>query len=409
MQTRQHRPYIWWGQVWWWLPVFLTIAVGGCADEIPKERGLSDPDQSSRYAVVRVIGGPEVQVPIFFGYRDEEIGSTPREEVTGGTTLTVYGRDYAGEWLFFVWGWISSGEVDAIEGAVFELPVVMDRGLWIIPVDTEQNARQIAAASQRNTWQWDPTDAAIWFHRSDDEFHDYWDDEGISKHVRVSRWVVSGSLTGRIDYHLSGYLLAAPVGGAVLVRAKNTSIRPLGDVYILEADGTTNHISTQCDLLYPNSFVPLGNDAAWSPDGRYVILRNGRVDEDGRCIREGTNIFDRNGVVEPDLTNRDDPYRQAWYRDPHFGGQVGRVEACDDIPPNVELSERGNSCQWSPDRQWFVTMPGQVDNPHLGELLIYAADGTLLRRFLVAGWPCNAFQWSPDSEWLAYGGPSGCA
>ena len=51
-------------------------------------------------------------------------------------------------------------------------------------------------------------------------------------------------------------------------------------------------------------------------------------------------------------------------------------------------------------------MPGAVDNPHIGDLLIYAADGSLVRRFLVPGWPCNG---SPDSEWLAYGRPSGCA
>ena len=79
------------------------------------------------------------------------------------------------------------------------------------------------------------------------------------------------------------------------------------------------------------------------------------------------------------------------------------------MPHGLELSDGRSRCRWSPDRQWFVTMPGVVDHPHLGELLIYAADGTLVRRFLIVGWPCNRFQWSPDGRWLVYGGPSGCA
>ena len=409
MQTRQHRANIRWEQMWWWLLVFLTIGVIGCADEIPTGRVVSDPDQESPYAVVRVIGEPEVRVPIFFGHRDAAFGSTPRDELSGGATLTVYGRDYAGEWLFIVWGWISRGQVDVIEGALFELPVVLDRGLWIIPVDTDQNARQIATAALRDTWQWDTTEPAIWFHRFDGGTSDYWDSEGVSKRVRISRLVLGGERTGQSDYHLNGKLLAAPVGSAALVRTENTSTSPLGDVYILEADGTTYHVGTQCHWSYPDSYMALGIDAAWSPDGQYVVLRDERVDEDGVCIREGTTIFDRNGMVEPDLVDRNDPYRQEWYRDPGFADLLGIAATWDDIPPNIERNERVGRYQWSPDRQWFATVPGTHDNPHLGELLIYTADGQLSRRFLVPGWPCQMFQWSPDSQWLAYGGPAGCA
>ncbi|MCY3734328.1 MAG: hypothetical protein OXG42_08610, partial [Chloroflexi bacterium] len=157
------------------------------------------------------------------------------------------------------------------------------------------------------------------------------------------------------------------------------------------------------------AYVPLGTDAAWSPNGRFVVLRDGRVDEDGVCIREGTSIYDRDGAVDPGLTGRSDPYRQVWYREPDFGDQVRTDGNCDDALDGVDLNDWRNRCQWSPDRRWFATMPGPGGNPHLGELLIYAADGTLVRRFLIVGWPCNTLQWSPDSKWLAYGGPSGCA
>ena len=192
----------------------------------------------------------------------------------------------------------------------------------------------------------------------------------------------------------------------MLVRERYDRNAPHGNVHILDAGGSTHTIGRQCSGYFTDSYRPFGGDAAWSPDGQFVVLRERSGD---LCEGGGIVIYNRRGVVEPDLTDRSDPYRQDWYRNPDFGDQVGVDETCVDTPPGVLLNDRRNRCQWSPNREWFATMPGAVDNPHLGTLLIYAADGALLKSFLIIGWPCNTFQWSPDSKWLAYGGPSGCA
>lgn len=224
--------------------------------------------------------------------------------------------------------------------------------------------------------------------------------------VRISRWTLGGERTGRIDYPLRGSLLAAPTGAAALLRERLDPDAPHDNVHILDSDATVHTIGQQCSSYFSDTYHPFGGDAAWSPDGQYVALRDRTG---GVCEGGGTSIYNRSGVVQTDVTDRNDPYQQEWYRHPGFGDQVAIEGTCDETPPGVALNETGNRCQWSPDREWFATMPGAVDSPYLGELLIYAADGTLIRRFLIVGWPCNTFQWSSDSKWLAYGGPSGCA
>ena len=321
-----------------------------------------------------------------------------------GTSVSVAGLSTNREWLFVSqgvgpFGWVRSSDVHLVGGSTGEMSTVLDGGLWLFSVTNWGDPSKLSHFVGWNSWQWDPEDSAIWYPRS------RWDATGEG-HGNLSRQVAADWNAGRVDYHLAGHVLAAPVGGAVLVRERYDRDAPHDNVHILDSNGAVHTIARQCSGYFTDSYRPFGGDAAWSPDGEFVVLkdRTGNVCEGG-----GATIYDRDGVVEPDLTDRHDPYRQAWYREPNFGDQVGVDHECRDTPPGVALSDRRNRCQWSPDRQWFATMPGAVDNPRLGELLIYAADGTLARRFLIVGWPCNTLQWSPDSQWLAYGGPSGCA
>lgn len=111
----------------------------------------SGPDQTRPHAVVRVIGEPEEQIPTFFSHRDGELGSTPRDLISVGTTLTAFARDYSDKWLFFVWGWIARDHVFVIEGSLSELPIAMDCGLWAISVTENQDAMQLATVAKWNT------------------------------------------------------------------------------------------------------------------------------------------------------------------------------------------------------------------------------------------------------------------
>lgn len=338
---------------------------------------------------------------------DGESAATSRGQLSAGTPVMVEGRSGTGQWFWVsqavgMRGWVQAASVDFSPKDITRLAITLDEGLWLFSVADWGQPRKVTPTAEWNSWQWDPMGDAIWFHRPSRG--------GSDSEPRLTRMIVSGPREEIIEYDLTGDLLASPDGGAVLVRVANGDIWPLGDVYILDHDGSVHYIARQCDVYFTDSYVPFGRDATWSPDGRYVVLRNSAEPNDrGRCFIEGASLYDRNGLVERNLTDPNSPHRQTWYRIPSFTGQAGADEACSDTPHGLELSDGRNRCGWSPDRQWFVTMPGVVDNPHLGELLIYADDGTLVRRFLIVGWPCNTFQWSPDGRWLVYGGPSGCA
>ncbi len=378
------------------------LGVSACVDSIPQVRNTN----AERAAVVEIVSkGAQINDSIYWPYWEGGGPARLPEGVTlaAGTRHVALARLPGDDWLRIEGAWIGTDSVHFVVGMLEDVPLLLFRGLWLISPDTIQELLLVTERAYWNTWQWDPEGGSLWYGHSEASPVPR---QGYSP---VSRLVFEAQHIYREHSRLTGEVLAAPTGGAALIRTGNRRIKPLGDVHILETDGTTHHIGRQCDVYYTDSYVPFGTDAAWSPDGRYVILRDGRVDDNGWCIREGTTIYDRNGVVEPDLTDPDDPYRQLWYREPSFGDQVGMDDDCADAPSGVALSEQRNRCAWSPDRQWFATMPGAVDNPHLGELLIYTAEGQLSRRFLVPGWPCNMFQWSPDSRWLAYGGPSGCA
>ena len=385
----------------WFALVFLAVVQGtfagggwiGCAEEgEAASRGLEVGGWDPALCVLVVAQ----KTPIYNHVNDARYGHPPRTWLVPGESVEIVGRDARGELLYFGASWISLEDL-GMSLQVEHLPVVLSSGLSLISPEASMEPLTVAAVAYWNSWHWDPEGGGIWFRRS------RWDASDTG-HGKISYWIPADGQAGRTDYNLGGDVLAAPVGGAVLVRAWNEQTR--GDVYILEADGTSHLVGTQCALYFTDAYVPFGRDAAWSPDGQYVVLKDRTGDF---CNGGGITIYDRGGVVKTDLTDPQEPYQQPWYRNPNFTDQVGMDETCVDTPPGVELNESRNRCQWSPDRKWFATMPGAVDNPHVGDLLIYAADGSLERRFLVPGWPCNAFQWSPDSEWLAYGGPSGCA
>ena len=340
-------------------------------------------------------------------------GSTPKPRygralLEVGEEWNIVGRNEAGDWLYVFWGWIPRNSIALHSVTVDDLQVVISGGLWLVSPSLPSNQVLVTEDARWNSWQWDPQGGSIWYQHVEavPSASRYWGSAPVSKYN------VDGNTVRREHSRLGGDVLAAPVGGAVLVRSRDWETWPIGRVFILDADGTVHQIGSQCWVVFSDAYHAFGNHAAWSPDGRHVVLRNSPSEPDPenvQCRLPGTTIYDRDGVVEPNLVDRDDPYRQDWYRNPNFSDQVAMDEVCEDRPPGVALSEQRNHCAWSPDRQWFAMMPGAADNPHLGELLIYAADGQLSRRFLVPGWPCNMFQWSPDSQWLAYGGPSGCA
>ena len=329
-------------------------------------------------------------------------GTPGIEKMQAGARSVALARLPGDEWLRIPEGWIRADAVQVIGGALEQISIVLTRGLWLLSPDGNHDPLQITEYAAWNSWQWDPQGGAIWYRRP--AMGSSGQDVG-----KISRYVVGGDgserKTGRIDYQLAGDLLAAPVGGAVLVREHSLQTYPIGNVYILDNDGSTHLIGSQCYVHFSDSYHPFGLDAAWSPDGRYVVLKN-RTGE--LCGSAQTSIYDRSGLIVRDLSDHENPYRQPWNDPPAFADQLGMDYECWEIPPRAHLSSRSR-CLWSPDGRWFATMPGLVDNPHIGELLIYSSDGVLVRRLLVLGWPCNAFPWSPDSRWLAYGGPSGCA
>ena len=299
--------------------------------------------------------------------------------------------------------WVPEDTVRLPADVLETLPFVLDWGLWLVDVSSTSEPVQLTRRARWNSWQWDHKVANLWY--ADDQTS-----TGVRDYGRLTQLRLSNGEVRTRQGPVSGDVLAAPSGGAVLVRQRDWDTWPLGKVFILDEDGDLHQIGTQCWVTFSDAYHSFGEKAAWSPDGRYVVLRESpSVVNGAQCWTGQIGIYSRSGRVERDQGNPNSPYRQGWFVEPHFADQVGMDEVCEDRPPGVAKSNGRNRCQWSPDRQWFATMPGAADNPHLGELLIYAADGQLVRRFLVPGWPCNMFQWSPDSQWLAYGGPSGCA
>ncbi|MYF23387.1 MAG: hypothetical protein F4209_11705 [Chloroflexi bacterium] len=329
-------------------------------------------------------------------------GSEPAQgdgTIDPGTRHAALARLPGDQWLRLRVGWVEAESVRFVLGTFEQVPIVLIRGLWLLSLDRDQDPLLVTGYAEWNSWQWDPGGGTLWYrHFEASPPH--------SGYAPVSRLVLGADRAYREHSRLSGDLLAAPIGGSVLIREELDQGASAENVYILDSDGAVHPIARQCSTHFTDSYRPFGGDAAWSPDGKYVVLKD-RTGE--LCEGGGTTIYDRHGVVSRDLPDPQNPYLRSWHRDPGFADQVGTDSMCRDVPPGVELSERRNRCQWSPDRDWFATMPGVVEDPHLGELVIYAADGTLVRRFLIVGWPCNTFQWSPDSQWLAYGGPSGCA
>ena len=316
-----------------------------------------------------------------------------------GSRRVVVARLPGGDWLRVAEGWIEADRVRSIVGTLEQAPLLLVRGLWLLSPESRSDPLLVTSYAQWNSWQWDPAGGALWYrHFEASPAH--------SGYAPVSRLVLDRGAVSREHSRLSGDLLAAPVGGAVLIRERSDRNAPTDNVHILDSGGEVHTIGEQCSGYFTDSYRPFGGDAAWSPDGQFVALRERTGD---LCEAGGVTIYDRNGVVDRDMAVPNSPYRQAWYRTPNFADQLALDQVCHDRPPGVDLSDWRNRCGWSPDRRWFATMPGADASPHLGELLIYDAHGTLIRRFLIVGWPCNAFQWSPDSRWLVYGGPSGCA
>lgn len=376
----------------------ISLLAAACADPIP-EIGGAGPET---VILVEALGkGTALNLELYWPYfanggpdSDSEDGT-----IAPGTRHAALARLPGNEWLRLQVGWVEVESVRFVAGTLEQVPLVLIRGLWLLSPDSDHHPLLVTSYAKWNSWQWDPESGALWYrHFEASPAH--------SGYAPVSRMVLGADRAYRSHSRLSGDLLAAPTGGAVLVREQLDRALSQDNVYILESDGTAHLIARQCSIHFTDSYRPFGDDAAWSPDAKHIVLR----DRTGHlCEGGGTTIYDRDGVVARDLTDPGSPYRRAWYRDPNFADQVGADEACGDVPPSVELNARRNLCQWSPDRKWFATMPGSGENPHLGELLIFADDGTLVRRFLIVGWPCNTFQWSPDGRQLAYGGPSGCA
>ncbi|MCY4620182.1 MAG: hypothetical protein OXD50_16790 [Chloroflexi bacterium] len=374
------------------------LGVAACADSIPEVQNATS---QAEPLVVIVNEGASFNLSIYWpDVESGELATSPGDGILiPGSRHVVMARLPGNEWLRIADGWIEADRVRFVFGTLEQVPFVLTSGLWLISPKPDADLLLVTYQASWNSWQWDPQSGALWYRHSEAS-------PVLTGHAPVSRMVLIGNRVYREHSHLSGDVLAASVGGAVLIRERFDRTAPHDNVHILDSDGQVHTIGQQCSGYFTDSYRPFGGDASWSPDGEYVVLRDRTGD---LCETGGASIFNRSGLVEHDRGDSESPYQRAWYRSPNFTDQVRTDETCSDRPPGVVLNDRRNRCQWSPDRQWFATMPGLNDNPHLAELLIYDAQGALVNRVLIVGWPCNSFQWAPSSRWLAYGGPSTCA
>ena len=315
-----------------------------------------------------------------------------------------------------------------------EHPRVLDGGVWVVSIDPDVEPLQVVELASWNSWAWDPVSGDLWFHRLPD---DYSDDS--PRYLSRASFASDGSVGERQDYDIAGHVLPSPVGGAVLVRSWTEVVFPEGwmfDVFIAEADGRVHWIGTQQLLLSSDSFIPAAAHAEWSPDGRYVVLRE-RAARDNESVGGAFSysIYDRGGMIPRGSARppSSQPYVEQWFLDAGLRGHVSRPLR-NEHPCNRErdvFGRRLHECIWSPDRQWVAVLADLTPTdqslrrllghnwlgleryrdsyPPPVELRLHAADASLAGRWLMFGYPCMMFSWSPDSTRLAYGGPRLCA
>ena len=162
--------------------------------------------------------------------------------------------------------WVPEDAVRLPSDVLETLPFVLDWGLWLVDVSSTSEPVQLTRRASWNSWQWDHKVANLWY--ADDQTSTGIRDYGQLAQLRLS----NGEVRTR-QYPVSGDVLAALSGGAVLVRERDWDTWPLGKVFILDEDGDLHQIGTQCWVTFSDAYHPFGEKAAWSPDGRYVVLR----------------------------------------------------------------------------------------------------------------------------------------
>ena len=81
-------------------------------------------------------------------------------------------------------------------------------------------------------------------------------------------------------------------------------------MHLTQSIAAPRRSTQQRSIYFHDSYEPFGGDAARSPDGAYVDLKDRTRD---CCDGVGTTIYDRNEAVPRDINDTDSPYRQSWY------------------------------------------------------------------------------------------------
>jgi Tol biopolymer transport system component len=145
-----------------------------------------------------------------------------------------------------------------------------------------------------------------------------------------------------------------------------------GGVFVVNLDGTG---LTQID--------PLGEDVAWSPDGKHLV--------------------DTRGLFDPGAAG---PYNVALWVMNSDGSNKHQItlagKRCSDTCPGGEQHNEG---VWSPDGKRIAFKRDVYTKPEQFSIYTVAADGSDLRRVTPEGMNAGDPAWSPDGTLIAFQSP----
>ena len=107
---------------------------------------------------------------------------------------------------------------------------MLDWGLWLVDVSSTSQPMQLTISARWNSWQWDHKVAGLWY--ANDQTS-----TGVRDDERLTQLRLSNGEVRTHQYPISGDVVAAPNGGAVLVRERDWDTWPLGREFILEEGG----------------------------------------------------------------------------------------------------------------------------------------------------------------------------
>ncbi|HEX5823849.1 MAG TPA: hypothetical protein VFY18_05240 [Candidatus Limnocylindrales bacterium] len=174
----------------------------------------------------------------------------------------------------------------------------------------------------------------------------------------------------------------------------------LADVVVADADGRHPRVLDRAAQALSN--------IAWSPDSAFVAYSRAVSPDHERSF-----VAPADGSGPPhDLgASSDDSWGPTWSPDgTHLamatlrGLFVVRRDGTDPVKLThgsyVEIGQKGEGAEWSPDGRSILFSAGSPDGPT--QVYLVGLDGAPERQISVDDWSANAASWSPDGSRIAY-------